>query len=160
MLKHSLMGIAVALLCSAQAWAADVSGKWSGEVKLPTGQAVPFIVELHQQGVVVTGKLAGINGAPDVQIMDGKLDNDPIFTLDTSALWAVYFFVILGTLTLPGALMTNSHAVIVVWGVQLVLQTILLFIVLYSRSREEREAYNQALLLAHEVQKLKEKLEE
>ncbi len=76
MLKHSLMGIAVALLCSAQAWAADVSGKWSGEVKLPTGQAVPFIVELHQQGVVVTGKLAGINGAPDVQIMDGKLDND------------------------------------------------------------------------------------
>ena len=91
---------------------------------------------------------------------DGKLDNDPIFTLDTSALWAVYFFVILGTLTLPGALMTNSHAVIVVWGVQLVLQTILLFIVLYSRSREEREAYNQSLLLAHEVQKLKEKLEE
>ena len=76
MRKQVLLGIAVALLCSAQIWAADLTGKWTGEVKLPTGQAVPFIVELSQQGQVVTGKLAGINGAPDVQIMDGKLDKD------------------------------------------------------------------------------------
>jgi hypothetical protein len=76
MRKQLLLGIAVALLCSAQTWAADLTGKWTGEVKLPTGQAVPFIVELSQQGQVVTGKLAGINGAPDVQIMDGKLDKD------------------------------------------------------------------------------------
>jgi len=76
MRKQLLSGIAVALLCSAQAWAADLTGKWSGEVTLPTGQSVPFVVNLHQHGAVVMGSLAGINGAPDVQIMDGKLDND------------------------------------------------------------------------------------
>ena len=76
MRKQLLSGIAVALLCSAQAWAADLTGKWSGEVTLPTGQSVPFVVNLHQHGAVVMGSLAGINGAPDVQIMDGKLEND------------------------------------------------------------------------------------
>jgi len=76
MRKQLLSGIAVALLCSAQAWAADLTGKWSGEVTLPTGQSVPFVLNLHQHGAVVMGSLAGINGAPDVQIMDGKLEND------------------------------------------------------------------------------------
>ena len=75
-----VLGLALAALAAghALAAAADVSGRWAGDVKLPTGQALPFVAELHQQGQAVTGKLAGITGAPDVQIMDGKLEGSQL----------------------------------------------------------------------------------
>jgi hypothetical protein len=75
-LKTILLGMAFGVLAAGHALAADVTGRWAGDVKLPNGQTLPFIAELKQQGQAVTGKLAGINGAPDVQIMDGKIDND------------------------------------------------------------------------------------
>jgi hypothetical protein len=65
-------------LFAAPGQAADASGVWKGEVKLPTGQALPFVVRLAQDGSTITGKLDGIGGAPDVQIMDGKIDKDVI----------------------------------------------------------------------------------
>ena len=58
--------------------AADVTGAWTGEVKLPTGQALPFVAHLKQDGSKITGKLDGINGAPDVEIVNGKIDGDTI----------------------------------------------------------------------------------
>lgn len=73
-MKHRTLVLALALVAFAgQALAADVTGRWVGEVKLPTGQALPFVADLSQTGETVGGKLAGINGAPDVQVMDGKL---------------------------------------------------------------------------------------
>ncbi len=60
------------------ALAADASGTWSGEVKLPNGQSVPFVAHLKQDGATVTGTLAGINGAPDVHITAGTADHDTI----------------------------------------------------------------------------------
>ena len=71
-----ITGWLVSLLLAGQAWAADLTGHWAGEVKLPNGQMAPFVLDLRQQGTVVTGTLAGINGAPDVQIKDGVLDKD------------------------------------------------------------------------------------
>jgi len=69
---------AAAAALATTAFAADVTGKWSGEVKLPNGNALPFVANLNQQGAAVTGTLEGINGAPDVQIMNGKVDGDKV----------------------------------------------------------------------------------
>ena len=62
---------------------------------------------------------------------DGKLDNDPIFTLDTSALWAVYFFVILGTLTLPALGWQNFFLLTTLTG----FPAVLLLVVVRDRVR-------------------------
>ena len=58
--------------------AADATGVWKGEVKLPTGQALPFVARLTQDGAKISGKLDGIGGAADVEIKDGKIDRDTI----------------------------------------------------------------------------------
>ena len=62
-----------ASLCSLSLFAADVSGTWTGVVKLGnTGQELPFVVQMKQQGNAITGRLDGINGAPDVQDHEWK----------------------------------------------------------------------------------------
>jgi hypothetical protein len=65
-------------LCATPGLAADASGVWKGEVKLPTGQMLPFIARLTQQGDRITGKLDGIGGAPDVEIIDGKVQGETV----------------------------------------------------------------------------------
>jgi hypothetical protein len=61
--------------------AADVTGKWSGEITTQRGpQAVNM--ELKQSGNTLTGTVAGRGG--DVPITDGKVDGDTI-TFSTSA---------------------------------------------------------------------------
>jgi opacity protein-like surface antigen len=67
---------AAALLWASSARAADVTGVWKGEVTLPSGQKLPFVARLTQNGATVTGKLDGIGGAPDVEVVDGKADGD------------------------------------------------------------------------------------
>ena len=59
-------------------FAADATGVWKGEVKLPTGQALPFVARLKQDGAKISGKLDGIGGAADVEIKDGKIERDTI----------------------------------------------------------------------------------
>jgi hypothetical protein len=68
--------LAVAL--SGTALAADATGTWTGTVKLPNGQELPFVAHLKQAGTAVTGKLDGINGAPDVVISNGKNQQDTV----------------------------------------------------------------------------------
>jgi len=68
--------IVITAIYSCSAMAADVNGTWSGEVELANGQKLPFVAVLTQEGAVVTGKLEGINGAPDVQIANGKVEGD------------------------------------------------------------------------------------
>jgi hypothetical protein len=63
---------------AAPAFAADVTGHWAGTVKPGNGRELPFAADFQQQGAVVTGKLAGINGGPDVPISNGKNTNDTI----------------------------------------------------------------------------------
>jgi hypothetical protein len=79
-MNHRIHGLALALLVllASPTRAADASGTWKGEVKLPSGQSVPFVAHLHQNKSAVTGTLEGINGAPDVQIMDGTVAGDTI----------------------------------------------------------------------------------
>jgi hypothetical protein len=79
-MKRYLCGLAALALIviAAPVWAADASGTWKGDVKLPNGQVLPFVAHLKQQKSVITGKLDGINGAPDVEIIDGKVTGDTI----------------------------------------------------------------------------------
>jgi len=70
--------ISAAALLAVSLFAAYVSGTWTGEVKLPTGQALPFVAHLKQDGQKIAGKLEGINGAPDVEILNGKIDGDTV----------------------------------------------------------------------------------
>jgi phage tail sheath gpL-like len=66
-------------LCSLSLFAADVSGTWTGVVKLGnTGQELPFVVQMTQKGDTITGRLDGINGAPDVEILNGKISGNTI----------------------------------------------------------------------------------
>lgn len=73
-----VFGLGVILVLAVQAFSADATGTWSGEVTLPTGLALPFVAHLVQEDAVITGTLAGIGGAPDVDIMDGKIDGATI----------------------------------------------------------------------------------
>lgn len=77
-IRIAVLGMAASLFLTAVVLAADVTGVWKGEVKLPTGQALPFVARLAQQGTTVTGTLDGIGGAPDVKVVDGKADGDTI----------------------------------------------------------------------------------
>jgi hypothetical protein len=75
-----MKSVGVATLClltlglfAVPAMAASATGVWKGEVKLPNGQALPFVARLTHDGPKITGKLDGINGAPDVPIVNGKI---------------------------------------------------------------------------------------
>ena len=70
--------VCVLALFAASALAADATGVWKGEVKLPTGQMLPFVARLTQKGTSITGKLDGIGGAPDVEIVEGTVEKGEI----------------------------------------------------------------------------------
>ena len=80
MKQHHILSPAllVLLMSAAPAFAADASGVWEGEVVLPTGQVLPFVARLSQEGAVITGTLDGIGGAPDVSIVDGTIEDDVV----------------------------------------------------------------------------------
>jgi hypothetical protein len=74
---HGLALLALIFIAS-PVWAGDASGTWKGDVNLPNGQVVPFVAHLKQHKSTITGKLEGINGAPDVDIMEGKIAGDTV----------------------------------------------------------------------------------
>jgi opacity protein-like surface antigen len=77
-MRIALIGVLISVMAAASAFAADATGVWKGEVKLPTGQVLPFVARLTQDGAKITGKLDGIGGTPDVEVVDGKVEKDVI----------------------------------------------------------------------------------
>jgi hypothetical protein len=77
-LKSFLLLLSLVLTCQAllAAQASDTTGTWSGTVRLDNGNELPFIAILEQGGNSVSGILAGIGGAPDVTINNGRIEND------------------------------------------------------------------------------------
>jgi hypothetical protein len=65
-------------LFAAFLFAADLTGTWTGVVKLGNGTELPFIVHMQQQGDAITGKMDGIGGTPDVEIQNGKVSGDTV----------------------------------------------------------------------------------
>ncbi len=56
----------------------NLTGTWSGAVKLPTGEALPFVLHLAHAGDAVQGTLEGIDGGGDTAIADGRVGGDVV----------------------------------------------------------------------------------
>jgi hypothetical protein len=80
-MKTTLLAILALFCITFVASAADVTGKWTGEITGGRGPQ-PFNLELKQAGSAVTGAITGGRGG-DVMITDGKLDGDTL-TFSTS----------------------------------------------------------------------------
>ena len=63
-------------LVTVAAWAADVSGKWTGQVSGPDGGGMNLMVTFQQAGTKLTGTIEGA-GEP-IQVQDGKVEGDKI----------------------------------------------------------------------------------
>jgi len=67
--------LALILLCVTVLAAADVTGKWTGEMEGRNGKR-QVTMNLKAEGATVTGTISGRNG--DTPISDGKIDGDNI----------------------------------------------------------------------------------
>ena len=80
-LKTALTVVTAAFLLAGSAFAADVTGKWSGTVimKTPDGQTneQPAWMALKQAGAALTGT-AGPSADRQSEIKDGKVDGDQL----------------------------------------------------------------------------------
>jgi hypothetical protein len=80
-MKKTLLALLATLTLAFTAFAADVTGKWTGEITTGRGPQ-PFNLTLTQSGNALTGAVTGGRGG-DIMIMDGKVDGDTI-TFSTS----------------------------------------------------------------------------
>jgi hypothetical protein len=64
------------VLMAASAFAADIDGKWSGNVDTPGG-AIPIGFALKADGAALTGTMTGPDGA-ELKIADGKVDGNKV----------------------------------------------------------------------------------
>ena len=69
--RAALLSFVVALMTSGLS-AADMSGKWIGDVNTPDGQAISLTFTFKVDGAKVTGTVTGPTG--DIEITEGKLD--------------------------------------------------------------------------------------
>jgi hypothetical protein len=74
----ALATILIALLLTGAAWAADVTGKWTGQMAGPDGNGgFEISFAFKQDGAKLTGTVQGPQGDP-IEIADGKVDGDKI----------------------------------------------------------------------------------
>jgi hypothetical protein len=65
-----------AVLATGMAFAADITGKWTGEMAGPDGGGMTVTFHFKQDGAKLTGTSEGPGG--EMQIKDGKVDGDKI----------------------------------------------------------------------------------
>ena len=75
-LIHSFMLAAVAVLFAMTASAADVNGKWTGQMPTRNGETREVTFNLKADGDKLTGTMGGPQG--DIEIKDGKVSGDNI----------------------------------------------------------------------------------
>jgi hypothetical protein len=75
-----LFGLVSCLVCIAPAslFAAGVDGKWECGVKGGDGQVRPLVATLKANGMKLTGTLSGMNGRPDIPIINGMAHGDEV----------------------------------------------------------------------------------
>jgi autotransporter translocation and assembly factor TamB len=64
-------------LATGFALAADVTGKWTGQVNGPNGDGFTLTFNFKQDGTKLTGSIEGPGGEP-IPIKDGKVEGDKI----------------------------------------------------------------------------------
>jgi len=67
---------AALLLLTVSAFAADVDGKWTGNVSTPNGD-IPVTFNFMADGAMLNGSMSGPDGG-DIAIKDGKIDGSNI----------------------------------------------------------------------------------
>ena len=72
-----ILSALVLALGTGVAFAADVTGKWTGEIAGPDGGSMTITFSLKQDGTKLTGTSQGPQGDP-LEIQDGKVDGDKI----------------------------------------------------------------------------------
>jgi hypothetical protein len=78
MKKGLYLSFAVLIVFSAvAAFAADVTGSWSGEAKVPNGESFQLTFNFKQDGATLTGTVTGPQGDP-LEISEGKVHGDNI----------------------------------------------------------------------------------
>src|SRR5690349_12739670 len=75
-MKRTLLLIAVIVSMAAMLFAADLSGKWTGQFDF-NGNAVPLTMDMKTSGSTLTGKVNGLP-TPDCEIKDGKIDGNSV----------------------------------------------------------------------------------
>lgn len=68
----------LSLLAAASMFAAGVDGKWECGVKGGDGQVRPLVATLKAEGMKLTGTVNGMNGQPDIPIMNGMAHGDEV----------------------------------------------------------------------------------
>jgi hypothetical protein len=82
-MRTILLALLATLSFTFVAFAADASGKYTGEITTGRGPQ-PFNIELKQAGGALTGTITGGRGG-DLAIADGKVDGDTISFTTTAA---------------------------------------------------------------------------
>jgi autotransporter translocation and assembly factor TamB len=72
-----LLGAALLALTAGVALAADVTGKWTGEMNGPDGNSMTLTFNFKQDGAKLTGTVEGPGGQA-LEVKDGKVDGDKI----------------------------------------------------------------------------------
>jgi len=73
--RASLLGVFLAVM-TVSLCAADVGGKWVGDVNTPDGQSISLTFTFKLDSGKVTGTVTGPQG--DIEIADGKMDGDTL----------------------------------------------------------------------------------
>ena len=63
---------------AASAFAADVTGSWTGKVAGPNGDGFQITFNFKADGAKLTGTMAGPQGGDPMEIADGKIDGDKL----------------------------------------------------------------------------------
>ena len=72
--------------CAATAFAADVTGAWTGDMVGPNGDSFHLSFTFKQDGIKLTGTVTGPQGDP-IEIADGKIDGDKLsFTVNVNGM--------------------------------------------------------------------------
>ena len=82
MLRRVLMPLTMVLAVAAIALAADINGKWKGELHSPDGQKITNTFTFKVDGEKVTGSVFSSRSGTEAPIEDGTLKGDDLaFTL-------------------------------------------------------------------------------
>ena len=76
-MKKTILTAMLMALVSVAAWAADVTGKWTGQMAGPNGEGFALTFNFKQDGSKLTGNVQGPQGDP-IDITQGKVDGDKI----------------------------------------------------------------------------------
>ena len=77
------------VLTAATAFAADLTGKWSGEMPGQNGDTFHISYTFKQDGAKLTGSVKSPRGE-DIEIADGKIDGDKVsfnLTVNGTTIW-------------------------------------------------------------------------